>query len=280
MESELVNIGRHLQKLGDVAPRLNERAPSSRSLWTADGMISSGTTGEGMVRILIVTSGYHLRMLGDSLAAGNAYPVGPYTLLRGAAESSARAIWLTDTALDINERRGRYFAERLANLREQLRDPIDRDRVKERIQEVVATAKMLGHQPVYGKDRDVPTRFEVDRPSITRLLTSVLSKPRDKMGRTPGQLLYHYLSGNAHGVVSALIKGMQHRPGEAGKRLVRFELQAADLCAATALTVVLYRRAVRAMVLSMGLREEILNEMTSDLVPLPAFMESIIASTN
>ncbi len=255
---DLDELGRWLQAWGDLTSELLSLSATAKSSWAVDKtLLTNGDVGESVIRLLLMTSAYHLQALGDLLLAGHDYPVAPYTLLRGSAESGARALWLMEPSLGVNERRERYFVERLANIAEQMRDPTERPLAIKRGLEVLSRAVHLGHQAAVGTTRSKAS-LKLKRPPMTELMGQLLNSPTDASGRTPGTMLYHYLSANAHSVPWALIRGMPTRPSAPGKQLMQLRLNDNDFRMAVSLTVRLHSMACDAAATMMGLNQSVL----------------------
>src|SRR5579864_5075609 len=71
-----------------------------------------------LAELLLMSSDFHLLTLATVLSTQELYPLGGYTLLRGAAEPAARAAWLMDPRVSAKARRARVLVERLNALQE------------------------------------------------------------------------------------------------------------------------------------------------------------------
>jgi hypothetical protein len=119
-----------------------------------------------------------------------------FTVVRGAAEASARACWLTDTTLSDRERTARGILEARYswdNVARVLIDPTPALAERDRLTEAAAA---VGFR-LAGGSREGTCNGE-RRPGSTWLLASLLPAPVPSEAGTQGQLAYAWLSGHAH----------------------------------------------------------------------------------
>jgi hypothetical protein len=188
-----------------------------------------GNDPGGLAELLLMSAEFHLMTLMAALSTRELYPLGGYTLIRGAAEPAARAAWLTDPGTTPKNRRARVLVERLNALQERRKFKDQRRKADDRIGELVTDAKSLGHRPVDGKVKK-PEHFGQARPSATTLFGQLLPEI-SKPGADPvGADLYRILCGFTHSVPWALLAQSERYQGEQpGKKWARIELNVAWL---------------------------------------------------
>ena len=182
-----------------------------------------GNEPGALAELLLVSAEFHFLTLASTLSSRELYPLGGYTLIRGAAEPSARAAWLMDPNVGPKVRRARVLAERLNALIERRKFKDQRRKAADRIKELIADAEDLGHQV---DDRNRPTHFGQARTSATtlfgQLLPGVASRDADPVGAD----LYRILSGFTHSVPWALLAQAETFQGESpGHKWARIELR-------------------------------------------------------
>ncbi len=195
---------------------------------------SRGNDPGPLAELLLTSSDFHLMTLATALSTRELYPLGGYTLLRGAAEPAARAAWLMDPGVSAKARRARVLVERLNALQERRKFKDQRRKADDRIAKLVEDATALGHRPVDSKVKK-PEHFGEVRTSATTLFGQLLpdiSRP----GADPfGADLYRLLSGFTHSVPWALLAQSERYQGERpGYQWARIELNPAWLLAAQA----------------------------------------------
>lgn len=174
-------------------------SPEAKELRTWRGN-HPGPTAE----LLLVSAGFHLLTLVAALSARDLYPFGGFTLLRGAAEPTARAAWIMEPGISPFDRRARVLVERLDALQEMRKFNNLRAQADERIADLVSDAAALGHQVVNGK-RIKPEHFGQARPDATNLFAKLLPDVTGLGGDAPGGRLYRLLSAFSHSALWAVL---------------------------------------------------------------------------
>ncbi|MFA4873682.1 MAG: hypothetical protein WC659_07200 [Patescibacteria group bacterium] len=113
-------------------------------------------TAFSMGLIALESSSDHLEAL-DNLVAKEEYAVSPWTCARGLLEAASIATWLLDPDINNSERVSRSFALRFYSLKEQLKmankfDPIKKDDIEKRIDDIEALALNLGFSKVLDRN--------------------------------------------------------------------------------------------------------------------------------
>jgi hypothetical protein len=183
-----------------------------------------GNDPGGLAELLLVRAEYHLLTLMAALSTRELYPLGGYTLLRGAAEPAARAAWLIDPGTTAKNRRARVLAERLNALQERRRFKEQRRKADDRMRELVRDAEALGHRP---SDQDLRklAHFGQVRPSATTLFGQLLPEISEPGADPLGADIYRILSGFTHSVPWALLaQSERYQSEQPGRKWARIEL--------------------------------------------------------
>ncbi|MFI5281849.1 MAG: hypothetical protein ACHQ0J_01810 [Candidatus Dormibacterales bacterium] len=225
-----------------------------------------------LAELLLLSADYHLLTFMAALSTRELYPLGGYTLLRGAAEPAARAAWLMDPAITPKARRARVLVERLNALQERRKFAGQRKPADDRIKTLVGDATALGHRAVDGKQKK-PDHFGEVRPAATtlfaRLLPDIAAAGADPVGAN----LYRILSGFTHSVPWALLAQSEYFQGELpGHKWARVELNAAWLIALLKEVLMLHDIALERLAAQLGEGPERWRTVLQSLpdVPQPA----------
>jgi hypothetical protein len=184
-----------------------------------------------LAELLVISADYHLLTFRATLSTRELYPLGSYTLLRGAAEPAARASWLVDPSVSPKVRRARVLVERLNALQERRKFAGQRGPADDRIKTLVEDATALGHRAVDGKLKK-PEHFGEARPAATTLFARLLPDLAAAGADPIGANLYRILSGFTHSVPWALLAQSESFQGDRpGFKWARVELNIAWLIA-------------------------------------------------
>jgi hypothetical protein len=200
----------HIQARVQAANRYRDEVrPAAGSLEAKELLAWRGNYPGATAEMLIVSSNFHLLTLAAVLSGREPlYPFGGFTLLRGAAEPSARAAWIMDPAIMPFDRRARVLVERLSALYEMKKFKNLRKHAEERIADLVTDAEALGHHRVDGK-RLKPEHFGQARPDATNLFGRLLPNLLEPDGDAPGSRLYRVLSAFSHSTLWAILAQRQ-----------------------------------------------------------------------
>jgi hypothetical protein len=191
-----------------------------------------GNQPSKLAELLLMSADFHLLTLAVALATDELYPLGGYTLIRGAAEPAARAAWLVDPDVSGKVRRARVLAERLNSLQERRKFKNQRRGADDRIKVLIKDAESLGHRLVRDKKTNQPSHFGQPRTSATTLFGQLLPDIAGPDADPTGTALYRLLSGFTHSVPWALLAQAETFPGEEpGSKWARVELRPAWLLA-------------------------------------------------
>jgi hypothetical protein len=212
--------------------------------------------GEDVAALKLQVADDHVQAIGRWLAGPLLLNYSFFTLLRGALESSAWACWLLDPAVPRKTRLERHFTLRLHQQWAQGRfgGTVSAD-AKKRLTEIASDATTLGLVPVQEKKsaQTVIVGFGTKRPGVTQLLKDLLPDVMPASGMPLGELLYHLLSGKAHGETWANVLGAEVIPADgAGDPFLKTEFPAETGILALEHVLLLHSRATRAYCEVMG----------------------------
>lgn len=257
-ETNLPLIGQRLdQYRADAAGRRAmslTAAPQGSPYMLGKGMTESH--GEDVAALKLQVADDHLQAIGRWLRGPVLLNYSFFTLLRGALESSAWACWLLDPAVASNTRLERHFTLRLHQQWAQGRfgGTVSADAQK-RLGEIASDAANLGLVGVQEKKgiQTVIVGFGKKRPGVTQLLKDLLPDAAPASGLPLGELLYHLLSGKAHGETWANVLGAEVIPADgASDPILKTEFPAETGILALEHVLLLHSRATRVYCEVMG----------------------------
>jgi hypothetical protein len=158
--------------------------------------------GQSMIWLLIATAEMHARSTIELLKAERTGPSSVDALVRSALECLARAAWLADRSISVEERIKRIETERLYSAAEQKKLGGQFQKTAGEIAgRITRTATSLGWQTMTSK-RGRPAEF-VSRPTATDLVRGLF---RDDDSNDLGGFSYRLLSASTHGTLYGLVR--------------------------------------------------------------------------
>lgn len=214
MRSVLSGFGHFASALHEGTDFLPARiSQAAREFETDDADREEVETAYSLAAMLLMATENHLeatsRLLVEPLTN-----YGLFAVCRAAMENSARAWWLLDPEIDVNERAARGLLTRFSSLHEaaEVEDLMIADKGWEELESVIRAnhvaerARAQGFTVVNKKHRFELSGFE--RPSTTALLKEVHEEL--------GAVMYKYLSASVHGTSYALMQEMDFEESSRG----------------------------------------------------------------
>jgi len=188
---------------------------------------SRGNDAGQLAELLLVSADYHLETFAVVLGAPMLFPIGGYTLLRGAAEPAARAAWLMEPKATRHQRLGRALVERLYSLKQQALFKRRKKDVTDQIDRLVLEAGELGFKAIPNQHRPKEIEhFGEPRPGATSLFGKLLPDIAQSGADPIGSDVYKILSGYAHSVPWAIfLEGESFAGGEPGFKWLKVDLR-------------------------------------------------------
>ncbi len=196
-----------LQGLLDLGSRLRdptldsplERERQRQSNYAGDWGAEPIDDAEALIHLLLTAGESHIWSVIEILNSDRSGPASLMVLSRAAVEALARAVWLAEPTLGLEERLRRSMEELLSSLREQLALGLNEDRARRRIDAILSTADKIGIGTLPPAKRK-PRRLK-NRPTATNLVAKLML---DHGGDAIGALTYKLWSASAHGTAYGL----------------------------------------------------------------------------